>query len=180
MSAVKLLPYYTYKDYCNWEGRWELIEGIPFAMSPAPSPRHQWVAVNILSELKGALKKSKCNHCKVYNFVDVKVEEDTVLQPDALIICGAVDKNFVDFPPVLVVEILSESTALKDRVTKFSIYEKFGIKYYLIVDHEKESVEIFALSNLKYEPQDFSPGIPHTFFLSTDCNVNVNLKNFWE
>lgn len=38
MSAVKLLPYYTYKDYCNWEGRWELIEGIPFAMSRTSTP----------------------------------------------------------------------------------------------------------------------------------------------
>ncbi len=43
MSAVKLLPYYTYEDYCRWEGRWELIDGIPFAMSPAPTPRHQWL-----------------------------------------------------------------------------------------------------------------------------------------
>lgn len=37
MSAVRILPHYTYSDYCNWEGRWELIEWIPYAMSPAPS-----------------------------------------------------------------------------------------------------------------------------------------------
>ncbi|WP_301924323.1 hypothetical protein [Ferruginibacter sp.] len=35
-SAVKILPHYTYEDHCQWEGRWEIIEGIPFAMSPAP------------------------------------------------------------------------------------------------------------------------------------------------
>ena len=133
MSAVKLLPYYTYKDYCNWEGRWELIEGIPFAMSPAPSPRHQWIVANILFELKKSLKEAACTACKAYNFVDVKVEEDTILQPDASIICGTIAKSFVDFPPALVVEILSESTVLKDRITKFSIYAKFGIKYYLVV-----------------------------------------------
>jgi Uma2 family endonuclease len=179
MSAVRLLPYYTYKDYCNWEGRWELIEGIPFAMSPAPSPRHQWIAVNILSELKAAIKKSNCDHCKVYNFVDVKVEEDTILQPDASIICGAVSKKYVDFPPVLVVEILSESTALKDRFTKFSIYAKFGIKYYLIVDHHKESVEIFLLEKTQYEPQLLTT-TSYTFVLSKDCTAKVDVKNFWE
>jgi len=32
-NAVKLLPHYTYSDYENWEGQWELIDGIPYAMS---------------------------------------------------------------------------------------------------------------------------------------------------
>jgi Uma2 family endonuclease len=180
MSAVKLLPYYTYKDYCSWEGRWELIEGIPYAMSPAPSPRHQWIAVNILSELREGVKKSKCKDCKVYDFVDVKVEEDTILQPDASIICGSIHKKFVDFPPTLVVEILSDATALKDRITKLSIYEKFGIKYYLIVDPEKEKVEIYSLKDSKYNLQQFSPENPFTFSLSEECNIDVVIKNFWE
>lgn len=97
-----------YSDYCNWEGRLELIEGIPYAMSPAPSPRHQWVVVNTLSALRAALKKSRCKHCKVYDLIDVKVEEDPILQPDASIVCGSIHKKFLDFPPFLVVEILCE------------------------------------------------------------------------
>jgi Uma2 family endonuclease len=180
MSAVKLLPHYTYEDYCNWEGRWELIDGIPYAMSPAPSPRHQWIVVNIVSELRAAIKESKCKHCKVYDFIDLKVEEETILQPDASIICGTIHKKFVDFPPTLVVEILSEATALKDRITKFSIYEKFAIKYYLIVDPDKESVEIYCLEDSKYNLQEFSPENPFTFSLSDDCSIDVVVKNFWE
>ncbi len=46
-SGIKILPHYTYEDYCQWEGRWELIEGIPYAMSPAPVPGNQWVSSNI-------------------------------------------------------------------------------------------------------------------------------------
>ena len=64
MSAVKLLPYYTYDDYCNWEGRWELIDGIPFAMSPAPSLRHQWLSANIISELRTAIKNQSARIVK--------------------------------------------------------------------------------------------------------------------
>ncbi len=180
MSAVKLLPYYTYEDYCHWEGRWELIEGIPFAMSPAPNMKHQWIVVNIASELRSAIKKSKCKKCKVYDSIDIKIEEDTILQPDCSIVCGPTKKNFLDFPPSLVVEILSESTALKDRITKFSIYEKFGIKYYLIVDPEKESVEIYCLENSKYILQKTSPEISFTFSLDDDCEIEILLKNFWE
>jgi len=180
MSAVKLLPYYTYKDYCLWEGRWELIEGIPYAMSPAPSPRHQWLVANIIYELKKVLKESQCKSCKVYDFVDVRVEEDTILQPDVSIICGAINKNFVDFPPALVVEILSDATALKDRITKSSIYEKFGIKYYVIVDPDKELVEIYLLEHSKYINQSFSQENVFTFSFSEDCFIDILFKNIWE
>ena len=33
-KAHEYLPHYTYEDYCMWEGNWELIDGIPYAMSP--------------------------------------------------------------------------------------------------------------------------------------------------
>lgn len=180
MSAVKLLPYYTYEDYCNWEGRWELIDGIPFAMSPAPTPRHQWLIVNITSELRSALKKSKCKHCKVYDFIDVFIHDDTILQPDCSIVCKPITKKFLDFPAALVVEILSPSTALKDRHTKFSIYENFGIQYYMIVDAEKESVEIYSLQNSKYVLQQSSPDIPFTFSFEDNCKIELLIKNIWE
>jgi hypothetical protein len=44
----RLLPHYTYDDWLNWEGQWELIEGIPYAMSPMPVPNHQRIAANLL------------------------------------------------------------------------------------------------------------------------------------
>lgn len=180
MNAVKILPNYNYEDYCLWEGRWELIDGIPYAMSPAPTLRHQWLVVNIVSELRTALKKSKCKDCKVYDFIDLKVDENTILQPDCSIVCGATKKNFLDFPPSVVVEILSDSTALKDRHMKFSIYENFGIKYYLIVDPEKESAEIYFLKDSKYQLETSNQETPFTFYLADDCKIEVDLKNFWE
>jgi hypothetical protein len=41
------LPSYSYDDYQLWDGRWELIEGIPFAMSPSPTQDHQSLAMRI-------------------------------------------------------------------------------------------------------------------------------------
>ena len=180
MNAVKILPYYTYKDYCNWEGRWELIGGIPFAMSPAPTPRHQLLILNIAFELKTAIKKSKCESCKVYDFIDTKIEEDTILQPDCSVVCKPINKKFLDFPAALVVEILSPATALKDRHTKFSLYENFGIKYYMIVDEEKEEVEIYCLKNSKYILQKNPGSTPFIFLLDNDCKIEMLIKNIWE
>jgi len=55
-----------------------------------------------------------------------------------------IKKQFLDFPAALVVEVLSPATMLKDRLTKFSIYEKFAIKYELIADEDKNEVKYFA------------------------------------
>jgi Uma2 family endonuclease len=139
----KILPHYTYQDYICWEGRWELIEGHPFAMSPLPVPKHQQVAGNLLYEFKSELKKI-CTGCKAYLPLDYKVADDTVLQPELLIICQEIHKKYIDFPPVLVVEILSPSTVLKDRNTKFEIYQSEKVKYYMIVDPQSESLRFMS------------------------------------
>lgn len=65
-AAIRILPHYTYEEYCKWEGRWELIDGIPFAMSPAPLPEHQLIGGNVICEFKSAVKRSGCKNCKVY------------------------------------------------------------------------------------------------------------------
>ena len=37
--------YYTYEQYKTWDDSWELIDGVPYAMSPAPYPKHQKAAL---------------------------------------------------------------------------------------------------------------------------------------
>ncbi len=51
MSTPSLIERYTYEDYKSWEGRWELIDGIAYAMAPAPYPKHQRVVSHIWREL---------------------------------------------------------------------------------------------------------------------------------
>lgn len=180
-SRFTILPHYTYKDYCKWEGRWEVINGIPYAMSPAPVPKHQWVASNIKGELRNAIKKSGCKNCKVYDFIDVVVKDDTIVQPDALIVCKEITKPFLDFPAALVVEILSPSTAMKDRNNKFYIYQSQKIPYYLIVDADKNTVEIYCLNTEeKYELIPSIQNQPFTFTLDENCKIDVLLDNIWE
>ncbi len=179
-SPVKILPHYTYEDYCQWEGRWELIDGIPYAMSPAPIPQHQLVGGNIIYELKDAIKRAKCKNCKVYEFIDVKIFEDTIVQPDVLIVCKPITKKFLDFPATLVVEILSPATALKDRNSKYALYEEMGIKYFLIIDVDKRSIEINTLDNQQYQLTTYSGTQPFHFILEDGCNMDVGLNNIWE
>ena len=51
MKGGHLVPFlhnnkYTYNEYCSWpeDERWELIDGVAYNMSPAPSSRHQGIS----------------------------------------------------------------------------------------------------------------------------------------
>jgi len=179
-TAVKILPRYTYEDYCHWEGKWEIIDGIPYAMSPAPSHKHQNVTGNIFAEFRESLRTIACKNCKVYQPIDYIVDENTILQPDLLIVCKPIQNKVLDFAPDLVVEILSPATALKDRHTKFEIYESQGIGYYLIVDIQSNRVEIYKLTDKKYLLQDAPQDQSYTFDLGEDCHPSFVLDAIWE
>ena len=177
-SGYTLLPQYTYDDYCQWEGRWELIDGIPYAMAPMPLPKHQWVAGNVHSVFREALKKAGCG-CKVYQPIDYKLSEDTIFNPDLLIVCKPITKKFLDFTPDLVVEILSEGTAMKDRHTKYPKYEAEGIPYYLMIDIETQMVEVYKLVMGKYQRQAIDQNQQYEFILD-DCGFAVLFTAIWE
>ena len=176
--AEKYLPHYTYEDYLYWEGRWELHEGHPIAMSPMPVPEHQRLASEIRYQFMQAIKKKECLQCKAYDPLDYKISEDTILQPDILIVCGKINKRFLDFPAALVVEILSSSTEDRDREFKYEMYQQQGVKYYLIVDGKKKKIEIYELIDGKYQIQNYQNNF--YFSLTVDCSISPDLDNIWD
>lgn len=176
-GVVKILPYYTYEDYIQWEGRWELIEGIPHAMSPAPTPIHQ-IVVNTLGSLFYTALKD-CRQCKVAQAIDYKIEDDTIVQPDLSILCQKITKKFIDFPPALVAEILSPSTALKDRHTKWALYQQQGVKYYLIISIETEEAEVYVLKDGAFILEMKDSSFSYTFSLE-DCTANIDFGELWK
>jgi Uma2 family endonuclease len=177
-SAVKILPYYTYEDYEQWEGKWELIDGIPYAMSPAPTPKHQIIANTLGALLYFSLKG--CKHCKVAQAVDYKITEDTIFQPDVSVICTEAGKKFIDFPPALVAEILSPGTELKDRHTKLPRYQQQGVPYYLMISQNTEETEVYMLVNSEYELQQKDKSFSFCFQFTDDCSATIDFSELWQ
>jgi len=104
--------------------------------------------------------------------IDLKIAENTIVQPDLSIICGIKeDIAYLDFPPALVVEILSPSTALKDKNTKYELYQNFGIPYYLIFDLDLKEIMAYRLAENKYEVFDCQK---EGFTLNSDCFIQPN------
>lgn len=152
LTALKMddLPHYTYDDYAQWEGRWEIISGVPYAMTPAPNLKHQRISQKIAAHLENLLKN--CKYCHALLPVDWKIDEDTVVQPDNIVVCGQdIGEKYLVITPVLVFEILSTSTSHKDRSLKYRLYQDAGVKYYCIVNPETSSAEVFLLVEQRYE-----------------------------
>jgi Uma2 family endonuclease len=139
-AKIEFKPNYTYDDYKNWEGRWELIDGIPFAMTPLPSIKHQLICTNLIFNLTEALKN--CNNYEAIFSVDWRVENEDdnyVFQPDVLAISKPISGAYISKPPEIIFEVLSPPNIDKDKVIKYKKYEENGVKYYCIVDADDKS-----------------------------------------
>ena len=77
-------------------------------------------------------------------------------------------------PPVLALEILSPSSILKDRNTKFNLYQAYGVRYYLIANIEKAEIEIFELKDNRYQQL-----VTSQFQLTGICSVEVDVKKLF-
>ncbi len=137
--AALVLETYTYDDYKNWQGEWELIYGHPYAMAPSPVGKHQFIMGRIIYQLNKHLDELECNECFVLGEIDYIISNDTILKPDVALVCGELPK-FIQKPPVAIFEIISPSTKLRDEITKKEIYEKQGVKLFLVYPDEKKVI----------------------------------------
>ncbi|MDU9047758.1 MAG: Uma2 family endonuclease [Candidatus Electrothrix sp. Rat3] len=141
--ATNLDRHMTYADYLTLpeDEQWELIEGVPCAMSPAPSRIHQKVSGRLFRQLDAFLEQKNCE--VYYAPFDVRLQhaeetEDqisTVVQPDLVVVCDPdkLDEKGCLGAPDLVIEIVSPSTASMDNIKKLALYEKYGVREYWIV-----------------------------------------------
>jgi Uma2 family endonuclease len=176
--ADKYRPQFSYEDYLLWEGRWELIEGMPYAMSPSPVREHQIINGNLHSIFKEGVKNG-CSRCKTYLPIDWKVDKKTVVQPDLMVVCHPFTTKFLEITPSIVIEILSPSTAYKDRHEKYELYEQEKVKYYLIVDPQFKKMEIYELVEEKYQPVAITPP-EFEFIIEGDCRFQIHFDDIWE
>lgn len=178
MGAVKAenIPYYTYEDYKHWEDQWEIISGIAYAMSPAPMINHQKVSNNIAWILKEELLG--CNQCHALLPVDWKISEDTVVQPDNLVVCYEPKGAYLTKAPALIFEVLSKSTAKKDTTVKFELYQSEGVKYYIIVNPDENIAKAYELKEGHYIKMVDATD-EHVDFALNECKITVDFNKLW-
>ena len=157
MKTVKLEEW-TYEEFMSLpEGdpwRYELIDG-EFFMTPSPTPRHQRISRKLLLVIGKFLETHPVG--EVFDApVDVVFSQKPpqVVVPDLVYVSKersdiVTEKNIQGVPDLLV-EILSPTTAANDRRVKRTLYERFGVPEYWIVDPEAETVQVYRLSDGRY------------------------------
>ena len=179
MEALRKEKRYTYEDYYAWDddGRWELIDGVPYAMSPAPSQAHQTILGSLFSQLYSFLEGKPC---KVFVApFDVRLNpnsyDDTVVQPDILVVFNddKLDGKCCVGAPDMVIEILSPSTAIKDKNIKFNKYLQAGVREYWIVDPGIMEVSAYTLDSGRYYAASYADGEAAPVHVLDGCVIDL-------
>lgn len=118
-------------------------------MSLSPGYTHQRISQETARQLNEVL--DVCEQCQPVLPVDWKIADDTVVQPDNMVLCYKPEGMYLTKAPSLIFEILSPSTSSKDRITKFNLYQEEGVGYYCIVDSETATAKVYVLREGRYQ-----------------------------
>lgn len=156
---------YTFADVLTWreDERIEIINGDAVMMAP-PSRMHQKISFELGRQLGNYLQGKKC---EVYTAPfgvrlfeedgDDPEDVDTMVEPDLSVICDGskLDDAGCKGAPDLIIEILSPSTRRHDRITKFNLYQRAGVKELWFVDPETKDVQTFILEAGRYFAKEY-------------------------
>ena len=147
---------FTYEDYRHTpeDQRYELLDG-ELIMAPAPNLGHQRIDAKLGWRLAQFVEERDLG--EVFSApCDVVLSNTDVVQPDLLFVSNErahllLGGDNVLGAPDLVVEILSPSTAGRDRTLKRSLYAKHGVKEYWLVDPDARTVTVLRLEERAFE-----------------------------
>lgn len=169
MSSVpRFIPHYAVNDYLNWEGDWELIDGVPVAMTPSPFGPHERIVSQLAYQIQSQIV-AKDRDCEIYTNLDWVVTEDTVIRPDIMVVCGEQPMEHLHRRPTMMVEVLSDSTRSTDLGAKLSIIREQGVNTYLAIEPDEKTIR-----ELVNQPNaEVSTAGELTIDLDDDCQIDI-------
>jgi Uma2 family endonuclease len=152
MEANRSRHRWTYAEFARLpsEGstRYEVIDG-ELAVTPAPTGAHQIVVTNLVVALETFVRRHRLGRV-LPSPVDVLFGEGDYIEPDVVFVRAEhehlIGDRGIECPPDLVIEILSPSTAHRDRGIKLERYRHFGVPEYWIVDMDARAIEVWRLA----------------------------------
>ena len=161
--------------------RHEIIDGMHVA-SPSPITRHQYVSKRLQYQLYTMIELAGLGEMFAAP-MDVELGRYDVFEPDLLVILNdnaqIIEESHIRGVPDLAVEILSPSTASRDRGIKRERYEKAGIPEYWVVDATRNQVEVHVLDPMTGEfrpPVIARESLEYRF---STGSVTIDLTQVW-
>ena len=145
---------YTYEDYMRTPDdiRYELLDG-ELILSPSARTAHQRASRKISYLLITFVEQNELGEVFIAAY-DVVLDDFNVVQPDILFVSSERASIITDLniqgAPDLVIEILSPSTARRDRTQKRDLYARRGVPEYWLADADAQSVLVLTLQDGEY------------------------------
>ena len=159
MATTQPVVKFTYADYLTTpeDERYELLDG-DLMMVPAPNLKHQEVQFRLSQELGRFILDHELGKL-FYAPCDVYLSDTNVVQHDLLFVSRErehllSDGQKVRDAPDLAVEILSPSSADKDRGLKRDLYGRHDVTEYWLVDPITETISIHRQRGGALAPTD--------------------------
>ena len=151
MATQRRVVKFTYEDYKHTpeDKRYELIDG-DLIMVPAPRTAHQKSSMNLVNPLFTFVTENGLGVVFAAPY-DVVLSETDVVQPDILFVSNErshiINEDNIRGAPDLVVEVLSPSTAQRDRTLKRTLYALHGVSEYWQADTDAKNVMVLTLED---------------------------------
>jgi Uma2 family endonuclease len=170
----------TYEEYCLLPDdgqRYEVLDG-KVVVSPAAGSEHQGIQAALLFHLYAAIAQRRRG--RVFTDIDCHLLAHDIVRPDLVVVLPAhthrIIATHVVGTPDLAIEILSPSTAARDRTTKKHRYELAGTPELWVVDGRKRTVTQFV-----HDGKAFGPALVHAtkIRLAILPKVQIPLHEIW-
>ncbi len=173
VSEYKNMPFEEDDPYY-----YEIIDGQMIQKS-APTPFHQAILKNLLFAIETFNRQRQLG--KLFCApIDVFLDEYNKPQPDLLFILERnkhiITDDGIAGTPDLIVEIISPSSVLRDRIEKKNIYERSMVPEFWLVDPQYASIEVYTLDDKKFELFNASTSLEGVFKSNLFSSLTLDLK----
>lgn len=182
MQTKKKSQYYTVEDYLlleeTAEEKSEYCNGEIFTMAGS-TPNHNRICLNVSSELNFKLRKTAY---QVY-MADIKLwipQRNNFKYPDVMIIEGNPqyyeNRKDIILNPIVIIEVLSDSTKDYDRGDKFQQYRTLeSLQHYILISQDDIHIEYFKkVAKYEWLLADINQLDSHLKLTQPDIILNVN------
>ncbi|HEX8358635.1 MAG TPA: Uma2 family endonuclease [Longimicrobium sp.] len=161
MATKPAFQHWTYAEFERLPddgNRYEVIAG-ELVVSPSPRPKHQRALVRLTSALEDFTQEHGIGEVYI-GPIDVIFGDGDYLEPDLAFVrrerAEIVSERGIEGAPDLVVEVISPSTALRDRGIKRERYALYGVPLYWVVDVDLRQMEVYRLAESPFEPVEIA------------------------
>ena len=179
MVTAGVKPKFTYEDYyyAPEDKRYELHDG-DLVVVPAPKEQHQDKVGALFIAIALFVRERMLGRVYIAPF-DIVFTNHDVVQPDVIFVSNEklniITPDNIQGAPDLVIEVLSPSTAHRDRTFKRALYARHGVREFWMVDTNARLIEVLLLRESEYETVGiYGEGQTLTSPTLTDFTLNID------